>query len=154
MGLKRMWMKIVTPQCNTWSDKMQERNVDKLYVVKKCKASVNLYRWASRKYSWKLRPYTATHDLLKCSREMAVIVSGKDVKIIDAQSEIYRRGNVVDHWNSSVARRSPLKAIFGFPIISNHLWPCDGTRAWHGGNRAEMRGSVMEPLPDLVATWL
>ena len=37
------------------------------------------------------------------------------------QSEIYRRGNVVDHWNSSVARRSPLKAILGFPSISNHF---------------------------------
>ena len=27
----------------------------------------------------------------------------------------------MDHWNSSVARRSPLKAIPGFPFISNHL---------------------------------
>ena len=31
------------------------------------------------------------------------------------------KGQFVDHWNSSVARRSPLKAILGFPIISNNF---------------------------------
>ena len=39
----------------------------------------------------------------------------------NSQSEIYRRGNGVDHWNSSVARRSPLKDILGFLFISNHF---------------------------------
>ena len=45
---------------------------------------------------------------------------------INTQSEIYRRGNVENDWNSSVVRRSPSKAIIGsssvfqsFPIISN-----------------------------------
>ena len=37
------------------------------------------------------------------------------------QSEIYRRGNVENDWNSSVVRRSPSKAIIGFPIISDYF---------------------------------
>ena len=36
---------------------------------------------------------------------------------VSSQSEIYRRGNVENDWNSSVVRRSPSKAIIGFPII-------------------------------------
>ena len=45
---------------------------------------------------------------------------------ITTQSEMYRRGNVENDWNSSVVRRSPPKAIIGsssafqsLPIISN-----------------------------------
>ena len=38
-----------------------------------------------------------------------------------SQSEIYRRGNVENVWNSSVVRRSPSKAIIGFPIISDYF---------------------------------
>ena len=44
----------------------------------------------------------------------------------ETQSEIYRRGNVENDWNSSVVRRSPLKVNIGlssafqsFPIISD-----------------------------------
>ena len=51
-----------------------------------------------------------------------------------SQSEIYRRGNVENDWNSSVVRRSPSKAIIGFPIISDYFqcrkcrFPDDGPR--------------------------
>ena len=38
-----------------------------------------------------------------------------------AQSEINRRGNVENDWNSSVVRRSPSKAIIRFLIISDHF---------------------------------
>ena len=41
--------------------------------------------------------------------------------VISTQTEIYRRGNVENDWNSSVARRSPSKAIIGFPIISDYF---------------------------------
>ena len=40
-------------------------------------------------------------------------------KVTTTQSEIYRRGNVENDWNSSVVRRWPSKAIIGFPIIYN-----------------------------------
>ena len=55
------------------------------------------------------------------NREIASPNSIATAIVNSAQSEVYRRGNVVDHWNSSVARRSPLKAILGFPIIFNHF---------------------------------
>ena len=38
-----------------------------------------------------------------------------------ARSEIYCRGNVENNWNSSVVRRSPSKAIIGFPVISDYF---------------------------------
>ena len=38
-----------------------------------------------------------------------------------SQSEIYRRGYVENNWNSLVVRRSPSKAIIGFPIISDYF---------------------------------
>ena len=37
------------------------------------------------------------------------------------QSEIYRRGNAENDFNSLVVRRSPSKAIIGFPIISDYF---------------------------------
>ena len=59
-----------------------------------------------------------------CKRQF----SGTWISILDCmtyriptQSEIYRRGNVENDWKSSVVRRSPSKAIIGFPIISDYL---------------------------------
>ena len=43
--------------------------------------------------------------------------------VIVPQSEIYRRGNVENDWNSSVVSRSSSKAIIGFPIISDYFHP-------------------------------
>ena len=49
-----------------------------------------------------------------------IILSFKN-KPGNTQSEIYHRGNVDNDWNSSVVRRSPSKAIIGFPIISDYF---------------------------------
>ena len=43
------------------------------------------------------------------------------VNTIATQSEIYRRGNVENVWNSSFVRRSPSKAIIGFSTIYDYL---------------------------------
>ena len=46
-----------------------------------------------------------------------------------SQSEIYRRGNVENDWNSSVVRRWQSKAIIGFPsflmpeVPLSRCWP-------------------------------
>ena len=48
---------------------------------------------------------------------------------IISQSEIYRRGNVENDWNSSVVRRWQSKAIIGFPsfpmpeVPLSQCWP-------------------------------
>ena len=47
------------------------------------------------------------------------IVNSVKMVNMPSQSEIYRRVNAENDWNSSVVRRSPSKAIIGFPIISN-----------------------------------
>ena len=39
----------------------------------------------------------------------------------NTQSEIYRRGNVENDWNSSVVRRSPSKAIIGSSSAFQHF---------------------------------
>ena len=56
-----------------------------------------------------------------------------------AQSEIYRRGNVENDWNSSVVRRSPSKAIIGFPIISDYF-QCRKYRFPDVGHRRKCQG--------------
>ena len=56
-----------------------------------------------------------------------------------SQSEIYRRGNVENDWNSSVVRRSPSKAIIGFPIISDYF-QCRKCRFPDVGPRRKCQG--------------
>ena len=56
-----------------------------------------------------------------------------------AQSEIYRRCNVENDWNSSVVRRSPSKAIIGFPIISDYF-QCRKYRFPDVGHRRKYQG--------------
>ena len=55
------------------------------------------------------------------------------------QSEIYRRGNVENGWNSSVVRRSSSKAIIGFPIISDYF-QCRKCRSPDAGPRRKCQG--------------
>ena len=56
-----------------------------------------------------------------------------------SQSEIYRRGNVENDWNSSVVRRSPSKAIIGFPMISDYF-QCRKCRFPDVGYRRKCQG--------------
>ena len=64
----------------------------------------------------------------KAGREWFTPYQSKDPNptLTTYQSEIYRRGNVENDWNSLAVRRSPSKAIIGsssafqsFPIIPN-----------------------------------
>ena len=63
------------------------------------------------------------------------------------QSEIYRRGNIENDWNSSVVRRSPSKAIIGFPIISDYF-QCRKCRFPDVGPRRICRGFCALKSPE------
>ena len=60
-------------------------------------------------------------------------------EMVYTQSEIFHRGNVENDWNSSVVRRSPSKAIIGFPIISNYF-QCRKCRFPDVGPRRKCQG--------------